>query len=182
MISQVDLNNDVVNVFIVYRLTSRGSAQSFWCNGLFGHDNGGYDKFVAHSASNLVISGAANPDKCVYVGPASSLQSFLNLGDYSENDLGELNKWHCLSVHWDNKSSPETEKSKIYWKKKHIGDFTAGSRSGNNITTFGGLNPTTHLAPLNGYISFFCVYLDFILDEKTILDHHQVLMERYNIT
>ena len=42
IISQVDLNNDVVNVFIVYRLTSRGSAQSFWCNGLFGHDNGGH--------------------------------------------------------------------------------------------------------------------------------------------
>ena len=135
MISQVNLNNTAVNVFIVYKLTSRGSAQSYWNNGLFGHDDSGYDKFVAYSRSNLVVSGADNTYKCVYVGPAASLQSFLNLGDYSENNLGVLNKWHCLSVHWDNKSSPKTEKSKIYWNKKHIGDFTSDNRTGNNTTT-----------------------------------------------
>ena len=181
MISQVNLNNDAVNVFVVYKLDSRGSSQSYWNNGLFGHDNGGYDKFVAHSASNLVISGAANPDKCVYIGPASTLQSFLKLGDYSTNDISKLNVWHSLSVHWDDKSSPKTEKSKIYWNKIHIGDFTANNRVGNNTTVFGGLNPSTDKAPLNGNIAFFCVYLNDILDEKTILDHHQVLMERYNI-
>ena len=181
MISQVDLNNDAVNVFIVYRMTSSNSP-NFWVNGLFGHDNLGYDKFVAHSGSNIVISGADSAHNCVYLGPASSLNDFLSLGDYSENDLGELNKWHCLSVHWDNKSSPKTEKSKIYWNRKHMGDFTADNRTGNNTTVFGGLDPTTDVAPLNGNIAFFCVYLDFILDEKTILDHHAVLMQRYNIT
>ena len=181
MISQVNLNNDAVNVFVVYKLNSRGSAQSYWNNGLFGHDNGGFDKFLAPSASNIVISGAADPNKCVYVGPASSLQNFLNLGDYSENDLGELNKWHCLSVHWDNKSNPKTEKSKIYWNRKHIGDFTADNRTGGDKTVFGALNPSSNVAPLNGSIAFFCVYLDDILDEKTILDHHSVLMNRYNI-
>ena len=182
MISQVNLNNDAVNVFIVYKLTSRGSARSYWNNGLFGHDDSGYDKFVAYSGSNLVVSGASLVNKSVYVGPASSLQSFLKLGDYSENDLGELNKWHCLSVHWDNKSSPKTEKSKIYWNKKHIGDFTTDNCLGASITIFGGLDASTDIAPLNGNIAFFCVYLNFIVDEKTILDHHQVLMERYNIT
>ena len=182
MISQVDLNNDAVNVFIVYRMTSRGSARSYWNNGLFGHDNLGFDKFVAYSGSNLVVSGASSVNNCVYVGPASSLQSFLKLGDYSENDLGELNKWHCLSVHWDNKSSPKTEKSKIYWNKKHIGDFTADNRLGASITIFGGLDASTDIAPLNGNIAFFCVYLDFMLDERTILDHHTVLMQRHNIT
>ena len=182
MTSQVNLNNDAVNVFIVYKLNSRGSAQSYWNNGLFGHDNLEYDKFVAYSGSNFVVSGAHNTYKYVYLGPASSLQSFLKLDDYSENDLGELNKWHCLSVHWDNKSSPKTEKSKIYWNCKHVGDFTADNRVGASTTIFGGLDPLTNIAPLNGNIAFFCVYLDFILDEKTILDHHQVLMERYNIT
>ena len=128
------------------------------------------------------MSGASSVNKCVYVGPAASLQSFLKLDDYSVNDIGKLNVWHCLSVHWHNKSSPKTEKSKIYWNKKHIGDFTSDNRTGNNTTTFGGLNPTTHLAPLNGNIAFFCVYFNFIINEKTILDHHQVLMERYKIT
>ena len=102
MTSQVNLNNDAVNVFIVYKLDSRGSAQSYWNNGLFGHDNLGYDKFVAYSGSNLVVSGANNANKCVYIGPTASLQSFNKLANYSINDLGELNKWHCLSVHWDN--------------------------------------------------------------------------------
>ena len=97
MISQVNLNNDAVNVFIVYKLNSR--AQSYWNNGLFGHDNAGYDKFIAYSGTNLVVSGADSVNKCVYLGPASSLQSFLKLDDYSENDIGELNVWHCLSVH-----------------------------------------------------------------------------------
>ena len=181
MISQVDLNNDAVNVFIIYKLNSRGSAQSYWNNGLFGHDDVGFDKFVAHSGSNLVVSGADSTYKAVYLGPADSLQSFLNLGDYSENDLGELNVWHCLSVHWDNKSNPKTERSKIYWNKKHIGDFTADNRTGNNKTVFGGLDPSNSVAELNGSIAFFCVYLDYILHEKTMLDHHQVLMKRYNI-
>ena len=45
MISQVNLNNDAVNVFVVYKVNSRGSAQSYWNNGLFGHDNGGFGKF-----------------------------------------------------------------------------------------------------------------------------------------
>ena len=182
MISQVNLNNDAVNVFIVYKLNSRGSAKSYWNNGLFGHDNLGYDKFVAYSGSNLVVSGANNANKCVYIGSAASLQSFNKLADYSTNDLGELNKWHCLSAHWDNKSSNKVEKSKIYWNKKHIGDFTADNRTGNNTTVFGGLDPSTDIAPLNGNIAFFCVYLNYILDEKTILDHHTVLMQRYNIT
>ena len=181
MISQVNLNNNAVNVFIVYKLDSRGSAQDFWNNGLFGHDNSGFDKFIAHSASNLVISGAQNPHKCVYFGPASSLQSFKKIDDYSTNDLGKLNVWHCLSIHWDNKSLPKTDKSKVYWNKKHVSDFTADNRTGNITTVFGGLNPSTDIAPLNGNIAFFCVYLNDILDEKTILDHHQVLMERYNI-
>ena len=180
MISQVNLNNDAVNVFIIYKLNSR--AQSYWNNGLFGHDDAGYDKFVAYSASNLVISGANSTNKCVYIGPASSLQSFKKLGDYSNNDLGKLNVWHCLSVHWDNKSSPKTDKSKIYWNKKHIGDFTADNRTGNNTTVFGGLNPISNIGPLNGSIAFFCVYLNYILNERTILDHHKVLMQRYNIT
>ena len=182
MISQVNLNNDAVNVFIVYKLDSRGSSQSYWNNGLFGHDDGGYDKFIAYSASNLVVSGCQNPHKCIFFGPASSLQSFKKLGDYSVNDLGKLNVWHCLSVHWDNKSVSKTDKSKIYWNKKHISNFTADNRTGGVTTVFGGLNAVNNIAPLNGSMAFFAVYLDNILDKKTILNHHQVLMERYNIT
>ena len=183
MISQINLNNNAVNVFIIYKLTSRATNSDFWNNALFGHDNGGFDKFIAHNLSNIIISGAENLHKCVYLGPGlpSDVQNFKKLGDYSVNDLGKLNVWHRLSVHWDNKSSPKTDKSKIYWNKKHIGNFTSDNRVGNNTTVFGGLNPTNDVSPINGSIAFFCVYLDSILDERTVLDHHSVLMERYNI-
>ena len=165
MISQVNLNNNAVNVFIVYKLNSRGSSQSYWNNGLFGCDNSGFDLFAAHSGSNLVISGAQNPHKCVYFGPAASLQSFKKIDDYSTNDLGKLNTWKCLSIHWDNLSSPKTDKSKIYWNKKHVADFTADNRTGNNTTVFGGLNPSTSIAKLNGCISFF-VYILIMFSMK----------------
>ena len=39
---------DIVNVFIVYRLNSN-TGSYFVRNGLFGHDNGGFDKFVTFS-------------------------------------------------------------------------------------------------------------------------------------
>ena len=67
LISNVNFNQisgakDIVNIFIVYKINSY-AAQVNWCNGLFGHDNGGYDKLVAFGtgSGNLGISGA-NPD------------------------------------------------------------------------------------------------------------------------
>ena len=50
---------DICNVFIVYR-SKAFDANSYWTrNGLFGHDNGGYDKFVSFLpplSSDLVVS------------------------------------------------------------------------------------------------------------------------------
>ena len=65
MLSNINLNpgsgqDDIVNVFIVYRINSFTGSYAVR-NGLFGHDDGGYDKFVAFSPTGeLLISGTTN--------------------------------------------------------------------------------------------------------------------------
>ena len=65
MLSNINLNPgsgqaDIVNVFIVYRLNSY-TGSYFVRNGLFGHDNGGFDKFVTFSPTGeLMVSGTTN--------------------------------------------------------------------------------------------------------------------------
>ena len=51
MLSNIDLNpatgaNDIVHVFILFRLKTHAGSNQYFRNGLFGHDNGGWDKFV----------------------------------------------------------------------------------------------------------------------------------------
>jgi len=41
-----DSNKDYVNIFIVYRLTNRSTNHHVYGNGLFGHGNGVFDKFL----------------------------------------------------------------------------------------------------------------------------------------
>ena len=66
MISDINLNvssgvKDIVNIFIVYRRKAY-DANNYWVrNGLIGHDNGGFDKFVCFGRSgDLVFSGSTN--------------------------------------------------------------------------------------------------------------------------
>ena len=64
MISNSNINpvsgkKDIINVFIVYKLNSLSGAQWFK-SGLFGNDNGGYDKFICFAnptTRELIISG-----------------------------------------------------------------------------------------------------------------------------
>ena len=177
MISQANLNSDGVNIFCVFKLNQLSNG---WDGSLFGHDNSGFDKFVSYRDKNFVISGASGD--AVYIGDSQSVLSFTQLTDYENNNLNQLNTWHCISVHYDNISNPNTEKSSIYHNKKLIGRFTSNKNSvGSNTTVFGGLNPNNIIGNLNGAIAFFGIYLDYMLDEKTIEDHHTILMNRYGI-
>ena len=72
MLSNIDLNVasgglDIANVFIVYKLISYTG--TYWTrNGLFGHDNGGFDKFVSIGPSgDLIVADAVNDH--IVIGP-----------------------------------------------------------------------------------------------------------------
>ena len=63
MISDIGLNpglneEDIINIFLVYKLNSIPT--HYWVNGVMGHDNAGYDKFIGLFTTNLIISGTAN--------------------------------------------------------------------------------------------------------------------------
>ena len=106
MVSNIDLNpasgkNDQVHVFTVVRLHSFSGAGPDFKNGLFGHDDGRWDKFVCFKPDKImIISGVSGADN---VEVTSS--------DWkTKANASELNKWNCLSFHWDvpagnNKSS-----------------------------------------------------------------------------
>ena len=95
MISNIDLNpgsgkDDVVNVFILFRHHSHNGSNPNFRNGLFGHDNGGWDKFVCYkpTTNNLLISGIHGVDNIEVT--SSDWQT--------KADASVLNKWICLSI------------------------------------------------------------------------------------
>ena len=93
MLSNINLNPgsgqaDIVNVFIVYRLNSYTGSYAVR-NGLFGHDNGGYDKFVAFSPTGeLLISGTTNQH--IVIGSSSFNSKNATAPYQSKANAGEL--------------------------------------------------------------------------------------------
>ena len=182
MISNIDLNPaagqpDIVHVFIVYKLKSYDAA--YWlCNGLFGHDDAGYDKFVAfgQNSGDLAISGTAG--NFIVIGAAAH-NGVIPIVNYPTGaNAGELNQWVVLSVHWDVHNTPLTNKSSVWCNGVKLTDFTSRSSTGSTQMTFGDLNPNG-TAPLDGDISFFGLYKGFTLDSDLIKLHHLVLLNRY---
>ena len=105
MVSSINLNavsgaKDLVNVFIVHRMKAF-DANTYWTlNGLFGHNNKGHDKFVSFSQSgDLIILGTTN--NITIVGSTQPL-------------AGVINKWVCLSIHWDSHTIPAGNCSSVY--------------------------------------------------------------------
>ena len=137
MISNIDLNpasgaKDIVHVFILYRLHSHNGTNPDFRNGLFGHDNGGWDKFVVFDPKNsnaMRISGVLGADTVD-----------LTSSDWQTKvDASVLNKWICLSVHWDVPGG--TNGSSCWVNGKNVKTFGAATSTGSNQMTFKDLNP-----------------------------------------
>ena len=188
MISQIDLNpgtnqQDIVNIFIVYKLKSRSSVNYWVNNGLFGHDNGGFDKFVCfgkngtNGEESLMIAGINGAD-AVIIGP-HRISGYNPISDYKINaNAGELNKWICLSIHWDVPGG--SNKSSVWCNNQQLALFTAGTSPGSTQMTFGDIDPGG-IAPLDGSIAFFGLYKGSVLSDEIIKLHHKVLCNRYSI-
>ena len=109
IISDINLHasygvDDIVNVFIVYKLSSYSG--SYWTkNGLFGHDNGGsdrgHDKYISFSNSNtnpaLLIGGTVNLHIVIGQNTANGRAPISNY--QSKANCSQLHTWTCLSVH-----------------------------------------------------------------------------------
>ena len=98
MISNSNINpisgkKDIVNAFIVYKLNSVPSSGSDWLkSGLFGHDNGNYDKFVAFSNPNtreLIVSGDSGDFIVIGSNSANHKQKTVKEKDPRKVELGK---------------------------------------------------------------------------------------------
>ena len=184
MVSNINLNvvsgaKDIVNVFIVYRIKAF-DANTYWTgNGLFGHDNKGHDKFVSFSPSgDLIISGTTNNITIIGSNPVGSLQP---LAPYKNKaNAGVINKWVCLSIHWDNYTTPAGNHSSVCCNGQKLANFQSRTSPGSTKMTFGDIS-ISGMAPFKGDIFFFCVYKGRLINEKDILLHHHVLCNWFNI-
>ena len=92
--------DDIVNIFIVYKLLSFGG--SYWTRcGLFGHDTSNFKKFVIFSPQgDLIIAETANDH--IVIGAENTVNGRSTIAGYKTNaNSRELNKWICLCVHWN---------------------------------------------------------------------------------
>ena len=182
MLSNINLNPgsgqaDIVNIFIVYRLNSYTGPHGLR-NGLFGHDDGaGYDKFVAFSPNKSMIIAGTTGDYTV-IGPSAYIGKNPIANYQSKANAGELNKWICLSIHWDVPGGNNA--SQIWCNGKKLANFTARTSPGSNTMTFGDFKPAGR-AGLKGDIAFFCLYKGRKLTETNIKLHSQVLCEWYAV-
>ena len=158
LISNINLNpiggaKDSVNIFIVYKIT--GVSNSYWtANGLSGHDDGGFDKFVSTSNTTHAItykdaSNVTQNANIFYLLVAGEKTNYITLQPtttsnipYSEYQTipGVMNRWNVLSIHWDvdNASSRGiTDKSEIWCNGVKLKYFTSRPSTGSNQMTFG---------------------------------------------
>ena len=176
MLSNIDLNpatgaNDIVHVFILFRLKTHAGSNQYFRNGLFGHDNGGWDKFVCfnpRTSNSMVISGTTNQKSVEVIG-----------SDWkSKANASELNKWYCLSVHWDVPAG--AKKSSCWVNGKKVKSFTSRTSQGSTQMTFGDLNPNGGVG-LNGDIQLFLLYKNWGMSDLIIKAHHKMICERYGV-
>ena len=188
MISDINLNKqgnnpDIVNVFIVYRI--KGYNGSYWTiNSIFGHDNSKFDKLISFGplvsgCSDLIVSGATPTDHIV-IG-TNNVNGRSPIATHKSNAYpGVLNKFVCLSVHWDVPAG--INGSTVYCNGKLLAKFESRTSQDDNQLCFGNLNPNgVSGAGLDGDIALFLLYRNR-MDERSIKLHHKVFCNSYQIT
>ena len=175
LLSDIDLNpavgtDDIVNIFIVYKLKSIPT--HYWVNGVFGHDDQAYDKFIGLYTNNLIISGTVNNFINIGTGTVNGYQPHAPFKNKA--NASALNVWICLSVHWNVAS----EKSFIYINGQEICQFTSRISPGSNKLTIGDLNPSG-ISGMDGSISAFLLYKGKKMLKRNILLHHHVLCSKW---
>ena len=175
MLSDIDLNpaagsDDIVNIFIVYKLNSIPT--HYWVNGLFGHDDQGYDKFIGLYTNNLIISGTVNNFINIGTGVVNGYQPHAPFKNKA--NAAALNVWICLSVHWNVLS----QKSFVYINGRLICEFTSRVSPGSNKLTIGDLDPSA-ISGMDGSIASFLLYKGKKMQTRDILLHHHVFCSQW---
>ena len=179
MIANVHLNTvagkrDTIHAFILFRLNTFAGTNRNLRNGLFGNDNGGWDRMVIYSAqaNNLVIGGAVKDKSEAYNGNNVQVKA----ADWkSKANATTLGIWICLSVHWDVPGA-----SSVWVNGKKVKSFQARAVSGERGMSLGDVH-SNGTAGLNGDIQFFVLYKAQYMSDLIIKAHHKMICERYGV-
>ena len=126
----------------------------------------------------MTISGD-NGDFIV-IGSNSANHKFPHAAFLAKANASDLNKWICFSVHWDMRSSQNTNESCVYCNGEKFATFTGKTVSGDTKLSLGDIKNNTN-SPLDGSIAFFSVLKYEKMTEKEILFNHYVLCNLYSI-
>ena len=147
---------------------------NYWIrNGLFGNNNGGFDKFIAFAPNGELVTSDDKHDYNV-IGSRHVNGKYPLANFKTKANAGELNKLICLSVHWDNYTTPVGNNSSIYCNGKKLANFHSKVTTGSAQMTLSDIT-LDGAALLNGNIAIFAVQKNKLIDEKDILLHHYVL-------
>nr|XP_026691294.1 pulmonary surfactant-associated protein D-like [Ciona intestinalis] len=166
MIANLNLNDQHnINVFIVYKITAYDATASWLTNGLFGNENGGYDKFVSFFPNgDLVVPG---------------LENYVRVSTFPTGaNAGAVGVWNVLSVQWKAGGPPNS--SSVWCNGQLLGRFQDDVSPGSPSLALGASNILGH-HPLKGAIGEFLVYKGISMTDKNIMDHHQYFMHGWAI-
>ena len=137
-------------------------------SGLFGSNNK-FIRFLPEPKKDLVLG---NGDDYSTIGPSTgdSIGSYKNKANCSE-----LNKWICLSVHWNQPAG--NNDSSVYCNGQKLGIFTTTAAAGSSRTAIRASNIYGR-PPLNGDIALFILYRNK-MEESDILLHHKCICEKW---
>ena len=164
--------HDNLQVFIVYKYNNLIRDNSGVIrDALFGHDNGGWDRFVAYRNKHIMVGGASGG----WHGVASEP------GDY---DPAQDTKFCVLSVHWNNRGSSNCGEgaSSVWCNGKRLTNFTAKNVDGESSFTLTAIN-SSGAKTAQVEIGRFLVCgsrSDPMIDEEIQRVHHY-LMEEWKI-
>ncbi|XP_018672489.3 uncharacterized protein LOC108950824 [Ciona intestinalis] len=170
LITNLDLNpkqgeNDLITVFVVYRLDSPRRYTKTW-HGLFGIDNGDYDKVIALNIDKLHIGGT--------------------IGGYIENTYSlpnanprALHVWNVLSVQWNVDGGVDA--SSVWCNGKLLQRFQARISPSETKFVIGAIR-LNNRAYLHGAIGEFVLFRGTVIPDDVMKKYQLYFIKKWGIT
>lgn len=159
-VTDINLNFENTCCVIVQKLSA--AIPSGVSNGIFGHDNGGWDRFAYYINGNLGLGGSTIQPQ-YFVGQPKADPADLNI--------------NCLSVGWYGRGADESE---LWCNGKMLNTFTGSGNVGSTQMTLGDLAPNGVVA-FNGNIYEFIVFKKKVSKDR-MRQIHEFLRRKWGIT
>nr|XP_026695186.1 uncharacterized protein LOC113475330 [Ciona intestinalis] len=168
--THIDLNRkrgekDLFSVFIVYRIDTHSMDSLLPWRGLFGIDNGGFDKFIGITSSVLRIAGTVGNVKIRHT--------------LSNADPKALHVWNVISVQWNVNGGANA--SSVWCNGKLLQRFQAKTTDSETSFAIGAFHPTCRVH-LEGAIGEFVLFKGDVITDDVMKKYHSYFIEKWGIT